>query len=379
MQTLILGGGFGGITVAVDLKERLGDAHDVVLIDRKDEFVMGLRKLWTVAGIAPLRDGTRSRATLARHGVRVVQTEIRAIDPAAKSVETDAGTFSGDRLVVALGAEPRPDLVPGLAEHAHNVWDPAAVPAATAALASLARGRVLVLVAGGPYPCPPAPYEAVMLIDEHLRRRGVREQVAVSVMTVQPILMPNAGPAGSAWVGEQLGERGIRSAAGKKIVRVEAGQVVFEDGAEPFDLLIGVPPHRPPAVVREAGLTDDSGWAPVDPGTFATAFPGVFAIGDLTRVTLANGLPLPKAGLMAELQGKRVAAAIAAEELGEPAPPPFDGQGFCYIEMGAEAAGVVQGDFYAQPPVVTVGGVSTENAAGKRAFESERLTRWFGA
>lgn len=132
MQTLILGGGFGGITVAVELKERLGAAHDVILVDRKDEFVMGLHKLWDVAGISPLRDGTRSRATLARHGVRVVQTEIRAIDP-------------------------RPD-------------------------------------------------------------------------------------AGSARVGEQLGERGIRSAAGKKIVRVEAGQVVFEDGAEPVRLLIGVPP-----------------------------------------------------------------------------------------------------------------------------------------
>lgn len=69
--------------------------------------------------------------------------------------------------------------------------------------------------------------------------------------------------AGSARVGEQLGERGIRSAAGKKIVRVEAGQVVFEDGAEPVGLLIGVPPHRPPVVLREAGLTDDSGWAPL--------------------------------------------------------------------------------------------------------------------
>lgn len=105
----------------------------------------------------------------------------------------------------------------------------------------------------------------------------------------------------------------------------------------------------------------------------------MFAIGDLTRVSLASGLPLPRAGLLAELQGRRVVAAVRRRS-GRARTPAVRRPGLLlYIEVGAELAGVVPGDFYPRPPVVTVGGVSADNAAGKRASESARLARWFGA
>ena len=118
----------------------------------------------------------------------------------------------------------------------------------------------------------------------------------------------------------------------------------------------------------------------VDPGTLATGFERVFAVGDVVQIKLANGLPLPKAGVMAEAQAARVAAAIVADVRGEPPPPPFDGTGHCFLETGKHTAALIEGEFFARPePRVALQGISEAHAEAKRRFESERLDRWFGS
>ena len=379
-RTLVLGGGFGGIATAVELRRLLGDDHGIVLVDRKPEFAMGLRKLWELVGHGAIADGSRSRALLARHGVEFLQTQINGIDPSGRRAETADGWLDGDHLVVALGAVSQPDLVPGLPENGHDVWSFAGVPAAVEALKAFDGGRIVVLIAGAPYPCPPAPYECVLHLHEHLLARGLRDRTELSVATLQPMLMPNAGRDGSEWMGLELTERGISYRVGAKTERVDRDRVVLADGEIPFDLLVAVPPHRPPAVVADSGLTAQHGWIAVDAGTLATSHEGVYAVGDVTLIPLANGLPLPKAGVMAELQGTRVARAIAAELRGEEPPAPFDGSGFCPIELGPGSAALVEGHWYAEPePVVTIAGPSAAHAAEKAAFETEHLERWFGA
>jgi sulfide:quinone oxidoreductase len=379
-RTLVLGGGFGGISAAVELRRLVGADHEIVLVDRKPEFTMGLRKLWELVGHGTIADGSRSRTLLARHGVEFVQTDITAIDPGERRAETGEGRLDGDHLVIALGAVSRPDLVPGLGEHGHDVWSVAGVPGAAAALAAFDGGRILVLIAGAPYPCPPAPYECAMHLHEHLVARGLRDRTELQVATLQPMLMPNAGREGSEWMGEQLVERGIAFRVGAKTERVESGRVVLADDELPFDLLIAVPPHRPPAVVTDSGLVAEHGWIAVDAGTLATGHEGVHAVGDVTLIPLPNGLPFPKAGVMAELQGTRVGRALAAELRGEEPPARFDGTGFCPIEMGRDAAALVEGHWYAEPdPIVTITGPSAEHAAEKAAFEADHLERWFGA
>lgn len=378
-RTLILGGGFGGLTVATELA-RLGPQHEVVLVDREEHFSMGLRKLWELVGHATIADGSRSRETLREQGIRLVRGEVDAIDPAARSATIDGETMEADYLVVALGAESRPDLVPGLAAHGHDVWAKEGAPAAAEALARFDGGRIVILIAGAPYPCPPAPYECAMHVHEHLRARGLRDRSKIAVSTIQPLLMPNAGREGSAWMAEQLTQRGIEHQTGRKIERIDPGRIVFSEGEAAFDLLISVPPHRAPAVARASGLTGDSEWIAVDPTTLETPHRNVFAIGDVTQITLANGLPLPKAGVIAELEGTRVAAAIAADLVGDDSPAPFDGTGACFIEMGTEQAALVEGDWYAEPePRVSIAEPDAAHAAEKRTFESERLERWFGA
>src|SRR5215218_2754307 len=238
-RTLILGGGFGGIAAGVELRRLLGRDHEVVLVDRKPAFAMGLRKLWELVGDTTIAEGSRERRLLERHGIEFVQAEIASVDAAGRSAETSARTLSADHLVVAVGAVSRPDLVPGLVEHGHDVWAFAGVAGAARALADFDGGRVVVLVAGAPYPCPPAPYECALHLEEHVRTRGLRDRTDLSVITLQPMLMPNAGRAGSDWMAEQLAARGITCRVGAKVERVESGRIVFENGAEqPFDLLL---------------------------------------------------------------------------------------------------------------------------------------------
>ena len=379
-RTLILGAGFGGLAVATELRRLLGEEHETLLVDRNEHFSMGLRKLWELVGHATIAAGTRSRTVLSGRGIRFVQEEILAVDPSARAATTVGGTIEADHLVVALGCEPRPDLIEGLAEHGHDVWDVAGVPAAAEALARFDGGAIAIVIAGVPYTCPPAPYECAMHVDEYLRERGIRERSSLAVSTVQPMLLPNAGRDGSAWLGEQLAARDIAFHVGREVRQVEPGRVIFADGELDVELLLTVPPHRVPAVVKASGLTGEGEWIGVDKATLQTSYPGVFALGDVTQIPLANKLPLPKAGLIAELEGLRVAAAIAAEVRGTPPTPPFDGHGMCFMEMGKGEAALVEGAFFAEPePQVVVAEPSSRHAEEKRRFEAERLERWFSA
>ena len=103
-RTLVLGGGFGGIAAALELRRLAGDDAEVVLVDRKPRFTMGLRKLWELVGHGTIAEGSRSRALLARHGVEFVEAELTAIDPVGRRAKTADGWLEGDRLVIAVGA-----------------------------------------------------------------------------------------------------------------------------------------------------------------------------------------------------------------------------------------------------------------------------------
>lgn len=377
-RTVILGGGFGGITAALELRRGLDAEHSITLVDRRGEFFMGLRKLWAMTGETTIAEGSRPLDRLATEGVDVRRATVQRIDAAARRIDLDDGSLDFDFLVIALGAESRPDLVPGFSDAVFNLYDPNEIERLAAAVQAFTSGRVHVAILGVPYKCPPAPYEAAMLLNDLFVTRGVRQAVSIAASTPQPMSLPVAGAAACAQVEGLLAERNISFTANRKLVRLEGTTVVSDETSMDADLLIGVPPHRPPALVKEAGLEMRGEWIAVDTATMRTSVEGIYAVGDVTEVPLANGMALPKAGVMAEGQAKVAAAAIIAAITGQPGPQPFDGRGYCWIEAGREQAAIVQGNFLATPgPDVQVVPPSAEGYQQKLDFERSRLNAWF--
>jgi sulfide:quinone oxidoreductase len=377
-RALVLGGGFGGIACAVALREQLPAGDEVLLVDRREDFVMGLRKTWHLLGMSPLAYGTRHLSILAGRGIEVLNGEVAALDPSSRSATIDGRRLEADALVLALGARAVLEAVPGLAEHGHNVWSREGLEHAQAAIDAFRGGRVAVGIFGMPHPCPPAPYELALLLSDRFEDRGIDGEV--TVFGPAPITLPIVGAAGCATLDTRLDERGIPFLPGHTATRVDEGAVRFDGHPDlPYDLLLAVPPHRAPTVLVEAGLAPADGWVKVDRATLETGQMGVWAIGDCTGIGLSNGLPLPKAGLFAEREGEVVAARIAATIRGEEPSATFDGSGACFIEMGGGEASMIRGDFFADPPAVELTLPSHEQREEKERFEEERLARWFGA
>jgi sulfide:quinone oxidoreductase len=375
---LVLGGGVGGLTTANELRRRLDPADRVILVERERRHLFQPSLLWLMVGRRRRDQIERPLRELLAPRVELVEADVRSIDPAARRIETTAGSLAGDALVVALGAEPGRHAVPGYLEAALDFFSPDGAAACARALDSFDGGRVVVTVAGLPYKCPAAPYEAALLLDDELRRRGIRDRSEVDVYSPEPAPMPVAGAAMGAAVVGLLEAKGIRFHPGRSVERFEPGshEVVLSDGSRlGYDLLAGVPPHRAPAVVRESLLAGDTGWIPVDRGTLETRHERVHAIGDVTTITLANGKPLPRAGVFAHAEGLVVARRIAASLAGREVVDTFDGAGYCWVEVGAGRAAFATGRFFAEPdPTLALRAPGRSWHVGKVLFERS----WIG-
>ncbi|WP_242894366.1 NAD(P)/FAD-dependent oxidoreductase [Actinomadura litoris] len=380
----VLGAGVGGLMTARHLRRLLSDGDRIVVVDRSFGSVLGLSLLWVLRGWRSPGDVQVAIAPSRVPGVELMRAEILAIDPAGRTVRTSAGTLAYDALVVALGAELDPAATPGLAEaladgRAHEFYTLDGADALRRRLRPLAGGRVVFAVAGVPFKCPAAPFEAALLAADLVRADGRSHPVQFDAFTPDPMPMAVAGPAvGEALVG-MLKQHEIGFHPNRALVSVDPGrrEAVFADGGtEPYNVLAVVPRHRPPRVVADLGL-GDGGWIPVRARTMETGAEGVWALGDVTVLTLPNGKPLPKAAVFAEGQAEVVANGVA-RHLGRRAPRPwFDGRGSCYIELGGHRAAKGEGDFLDESgPKVTLAEPSAAFHEEKCAQETDWLRRW---
>lgn len=372
----MLGAGFGGLELTSILSDAFADAIDILLIDKSDTFVFGFSKLDVMFGRQLAAEVRHPYRDIVKPGVRFLQSTVRSIDPAARRVVTDHGTFDAEILVVALGADLDPAATPGLVEGGHEFYTVAGAFALRDVLPRFTKGHAIVGVTGKSFKCPPAPSETALMLHDYLTARGSCAATEISV--VMPFGTPiPPSPDTSRAILSAFEERGIKFVKDSLVKALDPARkvAVLSDGTEmAYELFLGVPVHRVPPVVVESGLAADAyNWVPVNKKTLETSFAGVYAIGDV------NGVGTPKAGVFAEGAARVVAAAIIAQLRGGPSPEAYTGAGSCYIEFGNEMVGRVDVDFLSGPkPTGTFQEPSEALATEKVLFGSSRLERWFG-
>jgi sulfide:quinone oxidoreductase len=380
-RVLIAGAGVGGLAAAHALSRSLATDDEIVVFDRESSHTFWPSLLWLMTGTRRPDQVRRSLGGLKDKRLQLVYEPIRRIDPQSRTITAGDREWAGDAIILSLGADLDPGLVPGLAAEPGNFYTIAGAEAVWNRLREVEQGHVVVLISRVPFKCPAAPYEAAMLIDGFLRKRRRRDRVEVSVWAAEPTPMGVAGPRVSQAVVDALSERRISYHPDRTVSAVdpESKTLHFPDGSTVhYDLLAYVPPHRVPQVAVDAGLAAPDGWVKVDPKSMETAYPNVFAIGDMTGIPLAMGKPLPKAGVFAHRQGEAVAKTVRHRIAGGGGPEEFDGHGECFIEMGGGVAGFARGNFYAEPtPDVTVYRPGRHWHAAKVAFERHWWGQWW--
>jgi sulfide:quinone oxidoreductase len=369
-----LGAGFGGLELSTRLCEEVPDRVHVTLIDRRDAFVFGFSKLDVMFGRRRPDEVRGVYRDIDRGSFEFRQETVVAIDPVAKVVRTDQGTHEADILVVALGADLEPGATPGFIEGGHEFYSVAGAERVRHVLEEFEGGKVVISILGPFFKCPPAPYETAFMLHDYLTERGRRERCQIDLLTTLPSPIPVSAEASAAMLA-LLEQCGVNYWPQSKVTRLdpEARMAYLEDGRSlPYDLFLGIPVHCAPKVVVDSGLTED-GWIAVDPGNFATRFPDVYAVGDVTSA------PVPRAGTIAEGEAAIVADVIIARLRGAPAPDAYQGRVMCLYEAPDGLVGKVDADFLSgAQPVARHFDPSAVFVEDKHQFGVERRRRWFG-
>lgn len=290
---------------------------------------------------------SKSELDLLRKEVTFIPDRVSTVDLENRMVTTASGLpFAYEYLVMATGAEAAPDMIPGLAESSVNFHTgPSGAQKVWEAVKDFKRGKVGVVIAGVPHKCPPSPDEALFLLDDYLRHKGVRNDVELTLLTPYP--KPYPADKISKVVSPLFDEKGIKTLPFFNLESVDpdAKKAYSLEGEEyGYDLLIAIPPHRGTRVVRESGFGDEEGWIPADRKTMRIkGRDDAFAIGDATNI------PISKSGVVAHLQSKAVAMSLISAVEGTPMEFEYNGRINCPMEVGQRRAIFVSAT-YESPP-----------------------------
>ncbi len=345
-RIVVLGGGVGGTLVANLLSKALGRDASVTVVDATGMHHYQPGYLYVALGQANGRWLARDERTLLRDDVELLVDRVAAIDPSAGSVTLDrGGTVAFDYLVLATGARLVPDQIPGLREAGYDFYSLESAQRLREALRRFDGGRIHVGVSGIPYKCPPAPVEFVFMLDEYLRSRGVRDRSTITLLS--PLNRAFTIESASKLVQPLMAERGIELSTFFNVESLDpaAGTISSLEGEKvESDLPVVIPPHRGQQFLIDAGLSDPSGWLPVDRRTLELeGKERMFAIGDATN------LPISKSGSTAHFEAPVVASRIASLVRGTAPKENYGGRVMCFLETGNGRATVLRFD-YEHPP-----------------------------
>jgi sulfide dehydrogenase [flavocytochrome c] flavoprotein subunit len=382
-RVLVIGGGFAGATCARALK-RLDGRISVTLVEPSTIYIACPFSNGVIAGLRDLRDQDFSYDKFPGSGVELVRMAATAIDTQAHAVTvSDGSRLSYDRLVLAPGIDIRWDALPGYGEAATermpHAWKAGAqTDLLRRQLAAMEDGGLVVIsVPANPYRCPPGPYERASLIAHYLKTNKPRSKLIVldakDAFSKQKLFQ-------QAW--QQLYPgllEWVPLSSSGKVVSVDPAALTLATDFQIYKPAVAnvIPPQKPGRIAEVAGVTDRSGWCPVDPATFESTLQlSVHVIGD---AAIAGAMP--KSAFAANAQAKVCAAAVAALLAGA-VPPSPKLINTCYSlvapDYGISIAGVYQPANGQLVEVAGAGGVSPLNApASTRAAEASIADGWF--
>jgi sulfide:quinone oxidoreductase len=347
LEVVILGGGVGGTLTANLLSKGMGRDVHVTVVDPTGMHLYQPGLPYVALGAANGRWLARDERTLLRRDVELAVERGDRVDPEKCLVHlARGGSLSYDNLVLATGSRTVPEEIPGFVEGAYEFYSLEGAQRLREALRTFKGGRILVGVAGIPYKCPPAPVEFVLMLDDFLRKRRIREKSEVTLLS--PLNRAFTIESASKLIQPIMEAKGIALSTFFNVESVDpsSGAVLSLEGEKAdYDLLVLIPPHRGQQVIDDSGLGDAGGWVPTDRHTLQHArYPQIFTLGD------ATDLPISKSGSTAHFEAPVVADRIKHRTPAAERSPSYGGRVMCFLETGSGKATALRFD-YEHPPV----------------------------
>ncbi len=380
-KLVILGAGCAGTMVANKLRKRLNQNEwAITIIDKDDRHVYQPGLLFIPFGIYKPEDIVRSRSEFISKGISFVIDEITAIDTDKQRVETTAGSYDYDKIIVCTGVGLAPEEIPGMMDGWQTqIFDFYTLEGAMnlhKAMRSFREGKLVLNIAEFPFKCPVAPLEFVYLADSYFTERGVRDRIDIRLVTPLPGAFTK--PKASAFFSQLIEAKNINITASYDLAEVdcEKKQIISAGGdAIDYDLLVSIPPNVGARyLVKSEVAMDEVGYVKTNNHTLkAENFENMYVLGDTTT------LPTSKAGSVAHFSAEILVENFLREIHGEPIRADFDGHANCFIETGFNKAALIDFNYDYEPlpgkfPLPGLGpfsllGESKANHWGKMMFK----------
>ncbi len=348
VEIIVVGGGSGGTLSANLLARQL--SSEIHAEKAKVHLISGSKLHFFQPGYLHVAFTGQNPSELVRRedelvsrDVHLVAEDADRIDLRAQTVTLRSGkTLRYDYLIIATGSVTNPKAIPGLSEAALNFHtSPEESKKIWNALQEFQGGHVVVGIAGLPHKCPPSPNEAAFLVDDHFRKRGIRDEVKITFVTPYPRPYP-AEPM-SKVVEPRFQKRDIDIVTFFNIESVDPAKreiSSLEGDSLSYDLLLMVPPHRGADVIIKSGIGDTDGWIPTDKNTMRiTGYENAYAVGDATNI------PISKTGVTAHLESVTATHSVASAVRQKGELYKYNGRIHCPFEMGSHTAAFVIGSY----------------------------------
>jgi sulfide:quinone oxidoreductase len=348
-RIVVLGGSFGGLTAALQLKRLLREEAEVTVISEDNRFVFLPSLPWLIMGWRRPEDISLNVADILRSkGIQFIHEAAIQVDPEASKVKTPTKELSYDYLVISTGPSLAFDEIPGLGpdkgytdctftlDHAvrtGKTWrkiieDPGPIVMGSAQMVS----------------CFGPSYELAFEMHAELKRLKMRHKVPIIYLTSEPYLgHMGVGGLGNSkrFFEDEFAERDIKPVVNQSIEEVTPGEIKLKDGTKiPFKLAMIAPPFK--GVPAVAPLGNPRGFIPVDKNYRHTKYKNIFAIGVAMAIAPPEQTPVPvgvpKTGFMTVKMAKTAATTIYSDVRGAMPPPAGEIEVMCIMDMGNTAA-----------------------------------------